>query len=81
MIVLSERREAAMPAKRWPTIQEVLEHAREGLIDETTGTVRPTAEDRARIDADLEAFNAQRRARGRPGALPRRGAARRRTPT
>jgi hypothetical protein len=56
MIISGDRREAAMPAKRWPTIEEVVERARQGLLDETTVTVPPTAEDRARIDAELKAF-------------------------
>jgi hypothetical protein len=51
-----------MTANRWPTIQEILDHAREGILDETTATVWPDAETIEAMRKDLEQFRASRAA-------------------
>jgi hypothetical protein len=53
---------AAMPAKPWPTIQEKLDQVARGVVDESSITVPPYGEALEQIRADLEAFQAQRRA-------------------
>ena len=51
-----------MTEKRWPTVQEILDRTREGIIDETTALVRPAPEDLAAMRQELEQLRASRAA-------------------
>ncbi|HLH24016.1 MAG TPA: hypothetical protein VK066_15945 [Chloroflexota bacterium] len=48
-------------ARRWPTLREQLAR-QDDVLDETTIHVRPSAEERAALRAEAEAFLAERRA-------------------
>ena len=49
-----------MGTERWPSIDEIVERARKGIIDESYMAVRPDPEMREAIRADLEQFHAKR---------------------
>ncbi|HLH25919.1 MAG TPA: hypothetical protein VK066_25655 [Chloroflexota bacterium] len=55
-----------MADRRWPTVQEILDQARHGVLDETTGLVRPDPEARAAFRAEIAALKARRAARQKP---------------
>jgi hypothetical protein len=61
-----------MPGKRWPTIEETLQGAREGIIDDTTATTWPDAATVEAMRADLEQFRAKRGAASEPEDQPPR---------
>ena len=51
-----------MPAKRWPTVQQLLDDLRHDILDETTGTVRPDRQSREAFYAEVDALKAKRAA-------------------
>jgi hypothetical protein len=61
------------------TLADAMERTRQGVIDDTVVTVRPSPEELQARRAEAEAFLAQQRATPRPDVPPRRGAPRRRT--
>jgi hypothetical protein len=61
-----------MAPGRWPTIDEVVERARQGIIDESYMTIRPDHGALEVMRADVEQFHAKRRAAGEQPQRPAR---------
>jgi hypothetical protein len=72
MIVLNNAdAERLVEDRHWPTVQEILDHARQGVLDETTGLGRPDPESRAAFRAEIAALKARRDAEQRQAELDR----------
>lgn len=50
-----------MARKPWPTIPEVIADTERGILDDSSIRVQPSAEERAAVRAEAEAFLAERR--------------------
>jgi hypothetical protein len=61
------------------TLADGMERTRQGIVDDTVVTVRPSPEELDARRVEAEAFLAQQRATPQPNVPPRRGATRRRT--